>query len=149
MRIFDPPHPGEILREDCLKPLSLTVTAAAKGLGVSRGSLSELLNGHNGVSADMAIHLIFEAMSFHRFALPVHVQALRFMAPYYDDRANEGANEPSRSTYPTLMIPHTMASAPTRRRASRFTAIAMPPTSANATHGINTSSPFEGSTSTA
>ena len=57
MRIFDPPHPGEILREDCLKPLSLTVTAAAKGLGVSRGSLSELLNGHNGVSADMAIRL--------------------------------------------------------------------------------------------
>ena len=57
MRIFDPPHPGEILREDCLKPLSLTVTAAAKGLGVSRGSLSELLNGHNGVSADEAIRL--------------------------------------------------------------------------------------------
>ena len=56
-QMFDPPHPGEILREDCLKPLSLTVTAAAKGLGVSRGSLSELLNGHNGVSADMAIRL--------------------------------------------------------------------------------------------
>ena len=55
--MFNPPHPGEILREDCLKPLSLTVTAAAKGLGVSRGSLSELLNGHNGVSADMAIRL--------------------------------------------------------------------------------------------
>ena len=52
-----PIHPGEILREDCLKPLRLTVTAAAKGLGVSRGSLSELLNGHNGISADMAIRL--------------------------------------------------------------------------------------------
>ena len=57
MDMFNPPHPGEILREDCLKPLRLTVTAAAKGLGVSRGSLSELLNGHNGVSADMAIRL--------------------------------------------------------------------------------------------
>jgi addiction module HigA family antidote len=57
MEMFDPPHPGEILREDCLKPLHLTVTAAAKGLGVSRGSLSELLNGHNGVSAEMAIRL--------------------------------------------------------------------------------------------
>jgi antitoxin HigA-1 len=58
MEMFNPPHPGEILREDCLKPLGLTVTAAAKkGLGVSRGSLSELLNGHNGVSAEMAIRL--------------------------------------------------------------------------------------------
>ena len=43
MEMFNPPHPGEILREDCLKPLGLTVTAAASGLGVSRGSLSELL----------------------------------------------------------------------------------------------------------
>ena len=57
MEMFNPPHPGEILREDCLQPLSLTVTAAARGLGVSRGSLSELLNGHNGISADMAIRL--------------------------------------------------------------------------------------------
>ncbi len=56
-RMHAPPHPGEILREDCLKPLGLTVTAAAKWLGVSRGSLSELLNGHNGVSAEMAIRL--------------------------------------------------------------------------------------------
>ena len=54
---FNPPHPGEILREDCLKPLRLTVTAAAKWLGVSRGALSELLNGHNGISPDMAIRL--------------------------------------------------------------------------------------------
>ena len=55
--MFNRPHPGEMLREDCLKPLGLTVTAAAKGLGVSRGSLSELLNGHNGASAEMAIRL--------------------------------------------------------------------------------------------
>ena len=45
-----------------------------------------------GITADMAIHLIFEAMSFHAFELPASVQALRFMAPHYDDRANEGAN---------------------------------------------------------
>jgi antitoxin HigA-1 len=57
MEMFNPPHPGEILREDCLKPLGLTVTAAANWLGVSRGSLSELLNGHNGVSPEMAIRL--------------------------------------------------------------------------------------------
>jgi addiction module HigA family antidote len=57
MTMFDPPHPGEILREDCLKPLSLTVMAAAKGLVVSRGSLSEFLNGRNGVSPEIAIRL--------------------------------------------------------------------------------------------
>ncbi len=57
MEMFNPPHPGEIIREDCLEPLGLTVTAAAAWLGVSRQSLSELLNGRNGVSADMAIRL--------------------------------------------------------------------------------------------
>jgi antitoxin HigA-1 len=57
MAMFNPPHPGEIIREDCLKPLALTVTAAAEWLGVSRQSLSEVLNGHNGVSAEMAIRL--------------------------------------------------------------------------------------------
>ena len=45
-----------------------------------------------GITADMAIHLIFEAMAFRGFALPATVQALRFMAPHYDDRANEGAS---------------------------------------------------------
>jgi len=57
MPMNDPPHPGEIIREDCLEPLGLSVTAAAKGLGVSRQTLSELLNGRNGVSAEMAIRL--------------------------------------------------------------------------------------------
>ena len=57
MDMFNPPHPGEIIREDCIKPLNLSVTEAAKGLGVSRQSLSELLNGRNGISADMALRL--------------------------------------------------------------------------------------------
>jgi antitoxin HigA-1 len=57
MEMHNPPHPGEIIREDCLKPLGLSVTAAAKGLGVSRQTLSELLNGRNGISADMAVRL--------------------------------------------------------------------------------------------
>ena len=57
MKMHNPPHPGEIIREDCLKPLGLSVTAAAEWLGVSRQSLSELLNGRNGVSAEMAIRL--------------------------------------------------------------------------------------------
>ncbi len=57
MEMFNPPHPGEIIREDCLEPLKLTVTAAAEWLGIPRQSFSQMLNGHNGVSADMAIKL--------------------------------------------------------------------------------------------
>ena len=57
MKMYNPPHPGEIIREDCLKALDLSVTEAAKGLGVTRKALSELLNGHSGVSPEMAIRL--------------------------------------------------------------------------------------------
>jgi antitoxin HigA-1 len=57
MEMFDPTHPGEIIREDCLKPLGLTVTAAADALGVTRKALSDLVNGHSGVSPEMAIRL--------------------------------------------------------------------------------------------
>lgn len=57
MKMHDPPHPGEIIRDQCLEPLGLTITAAAKGLGVTRKTLSELINGHSGVSAEMAIRL--------------------------------------------------------------------------------------------
>jgi len=57
LQMHDPPHPGEILRDMYLAPLGVTVTAASVSLGVSRQSLSELLNGRNGVSADMAIRL--------------------------------------------------------------------------------------------
>ncbi len=57
MQMHNPPHPGEVIRELCLEPLGLSVTAAAKGLGVSRKALSELLNGRSGVSPDMAIRL--------------------------------------------------------------------------------------------
>jgi addiction module HigA family antidote len=57
MEMHDPAHPGEIVWEECLKPLGLTVTAAAEALGVTRKALSDLLNGHSGVSPDMAIRL--------------------------------------------------------------------------------------------
>ena len=57
MEMHDPAHPGEIVREECLKPLGLTVTAAAEALGVTRKALSDLLNGHTGISPDMAIRL--------------------------------------------------------------------------------------------
>lgn len=57
MRMHNPPHPGEIIREFCIEPLNLTVTDAAKALGVSRKTLSTLLNGRAGVSPEMAIRL--------------------------------------------------------------------------------------------
>jgi addiction module HigA family antidote len=57
LHMYNPPHPGEVVRELCLLPLGLSVTAAAKILGVSRKSLSELLNGKSGISPEMAIRL--------------------------------------------------------------------------------------------
>ena len=57
MALHDPPHPGEHIREDCLEPLDLTVTDAARGLGVSRKTLSQILNGRAGISPEMAVRL--------------------------------------------------------------------------------------------
>lgn len=55
--MHNPPHPGETLRELCLVPLGLTVTEAAEAIGVSRKTLSELLNGKAGISPEMALRL--------------------------------------------------------------------------------------------
>ena len=57
MKMHNPPHPGEVLRELCLEPLGLTVTRAAEAPGVSRKTLSTLLNGRAGVSPEMAVRL--------------------------------------------------------------------------------------------
>ena len=57
MLMHNPPHPGEVIKRQCLEPLGLTVTKAAKGLGVSRNTLSMLLNGRLGISSEMAIRL--------------------------------------------------------------------------------------------
>lgn len=56
-RMFNPPHPGEAIREDILPTLGITVTEAAKQLGVSRVTLSRLIHGQSGISADMARRL--------------------------------------------------------------------------------------------
>ena len=53
----NPPHPGLSVRHDCLEPLGLSVAEAAKRLGVSRKQLSDLVNGHSGISPEMAIRL--------------------------------------------------------------------------------------------
>jgi antitoxin HigA-1 len=57
MAMRNPPHPGGIVRRQCLEPLGLSVTAAAKGLAVTRQALSDLVNERAGVSVDMAIRL--------------------------------------------------------------------------------------------
>ena len=57
MPMKTPAHPGEIVREECIAPLGLTVDQAAQGLGVSRSALSRLLNGKAGVSPEMAVRL--------------------------------------------------------------------------------------------
>ncbi|NDY58346.1 HigA family addiction module antidote protein [Desulfovibrio sulfodismutans] len=57
MHMHSPPHPGEIIRDQCLEPLRLTVSEAARGLGVTRKTFSELVNGRSGVSPEMALRL--------------------------------------------------------------------------------------------
>ena len=57
MPMKNPPHPGLSVRHDCLEPLGLSVTEAAQKLGVSRKQLSDVVNGHSGISPEMAIRL--------------------------------------------------------------------------------------------
>ena len=57
MAMYDPPHPGGIVKWECLEPLGLTVTRAAQGLGVTRQALSDLVNEKAGVSIEMAFRL--------------------------------------------------------------------------------------------
>ena len=57
MPMKSPPHPGLSVAQDCLEPLGLSVTEAARRLGVSRKGLSSLVNGHSGISPEMAIRL--------------------------------------------------------------------------------------------
>ena len=57
MRMHNPPHPGKIIKALCLEPLGVTVTQAAEALGVSRKTLSAILNGRAGISPEMAVRL--------------------------------------------------------------------------------------------
>ena len=57
MLMHNPPHPGEIIKELCLEPLELSVTEAAEALGVSRKTLSSIINGKSGISPEMAVRL--------------------------------------------------------------------------------------------
>ena len=57
MPMRNPVHPGQVVRHDCLEPLGLSVTAAAKVLGVTRQALNNIVNGKSGISPEMAIRL--------------------------------------------------------------------------------------------
>jgi antitoxin HigA-1 len=57
MRMKKPPHPGRIVRQECIEPLGLTVKEAAKRLGVTRQALNNLVNGKAGISPEMSIRL--------------------------------------------------------------------------------------------
>lgn len=64
--MMNPPHPGEILREDVIKELGLTVTESAKRLGVSRVALSRVLHGSAAISSELAIRLELAGVSTAR-----------------------------------------------------------------------------------
>jgi len=57
MTMKNPPHPGRIVRQECIEPLGLTVTEAAERLGVKRQTLNNLVNGKAGISPEMSIRL--------------------------------------------------------------------------------------------
>ena len=57
MPIKNPPHPGSVVLSECIEPLGITITQAAQALGVTRTTLSELVNGRRGISPEMAIRL--------------------------------------------------------------------------------------------
>jgi len=57
MAMKNPPHPGEVLKDLCIEPLGETITEIAKKLGVSRKTLSDLVNGKRSLSLDMAIRI--------------------------------------------------------------------------------------------
>jgi addiction module HigA family antidote len=57
MPMKNPPHPGGVVLRQCIEPLGLTITDAASALGVTRTTLSELVNGNRGISPEMAVRL--------------------------------------------------------------------------------------------
>ena len=57
MKMKNPPHPGRLVKHECLEPLALSITRGAEILGVTRLTLSNLVNGKNGISPEMAIRL--------------------------------------------------------------------------------------------
>ena len=92
--MIDPPHPGRSVRENCLEPLGLSVSEAARVLGVARHTLSRVLNGHAGISPEMAIRLEKAGWSNAEFWLRRHTT-------YHLVEARKRENRLDAQPYPT------------------------------------------------
>jgi addiction module HigA family antidote len=74
MEMFNPPHPGEILLEECIKPLNVSISAFALRIGTSRKNLSEIVNCKTGISAEMALKLAKVLNTSAQFWLNLQLQ---------------------------------------------------------------------------
>ncbi len=74
MEMFNPPHPGEILLEECIKPMGFSISAFALKIGTSRKNLSEIVNGKMGISPEMALKLSKALNTSPQFWLNMQVQ---------------------------------------------------------------------------
>ena len=74
MEMFNPPPPGEILLEECIKPLNMSISAFALRIGTSRKNLSEIVNGKTGISAEMALKLAKALNTSAQFWLNLQLQ---------------------------------------------------------------------------
>ena len=97
MTMSNPPHPGRSIRENCLEPLGLNVTEAAKVLGVARHTLSRVLNGHAAISPEMAIRLEKAGWSNAEFWLRRQTTYDLVQARKEENRINVGRYKPQPS----------------------------------------------------
>ncbi len=97
MTMKNPPHPGRIVRQECIEPLGLTVTEAAERLGVKRQTLNNLVNGKSGVSPEMSIRLSKAFGSAPEVWLGLQMQYDLAQARKTADRINVRRIAPKRS----------------------------------------------------
>ena len=98
MPMKNPPHPGRSIRENCLDPLGLSVTEAARVLDVARHTLSRVLNGHAAVSPEMAIRLEKAGWSSAEFWLRRQTSYNLAQARMSEDRIKVRRYEPQPTT---------------------------------------------------
>ena len=94
MVMSDPPHPGLSIRQNCLDPVGLTVTDAAKVLGVARHTLSRVLNGRTAISPEMAIRLEKAGWSNAEFWMRRQTTYALVQARKREDGINVDRHEP-------------------------------------------------------
>ena len=90
----NPPHPGRSIKEKCLEPLGVSVTEAARALGVARHTLSRVVNGHAGISPEMAIRLEKAGWSNAEFWLRRQTSHDLAQARRTEDRIKVGRYQP-------------------------------------------------------